>query len=94
MAGRKSNIEDQIKKQQDAVFKLKDRYENEVEKLNSLIKKQKDENRKKILKAFDKSGKTVEEVLAFLGYDEESDSVPVKRTRRRRIKKDQDQDEE
>lgn len=94
MAERKNTIDDQVKKQQEAVFKAKDRYDREVEKLDKLISKQKEDNRRLMLKAFDQSGKTVGEVLNFLGYDE---NAPVKKTGRRgrhRIKNDQDDQDE
>lgn len=77
-------IEDRIDRQKDAVSRAKDKYDQEMEKLDKLISKRNEESRRKIMKAFDESGKSIKEVLEFLGYDEAGDEQPVRRRRRGR----------
>lgn len=79
------SIEDRIKIQQEAVDTAKKRYDSEIEKLEKLMNKQDEENRKRIIDAFEKSNKTVEEIEEFLiGNMPESD----KKSHRGRKKKD------
>jgi len=87
MKRQRITIEDRIEKQKDTVYRAKDKYERELEKLDKLISKRNEENRKKIMTAFDKSGRTVEEVLSFLGYDDTSEEQTTRKRRRgRRVK--------
>lgn len=48
------------------VFAAKDRYESELEKLTQLQKKKRELDGKELLKAFEDSDRSLEEVLKFL----------------------------
>ena len=84
------SIADRIKIQQEAVDAAKKRYDSEIEKLEKLMNKQDEENRKRIIAAFEKSNKTVEEIEEFLiGNMPKSDKKP-RRGRKKKDKIDQE----
>lgn len=66
MARRTISIDEKIAKQKEVVFALKDRYEAELEKLTQLEKKKRELEGKELLKAFEDSDRSLEEVLKFL----------------------------
>ena len=69
MAGirKKYTIDGRIKAQEDLVFKTKAKYDEYVAELDRLITKKKEMDAKTIMEAFEKSSRTLEEVLDFLG---------------------------
>lgn len=67
MARTKQTIDDRIKKAEEAAIKTKEKYEAALEELNLLVKKKKEMESKELMKAFEKSKRSFEEVLEFLG---------------------------
>ena len=67
MARTKQTIDDRIKKAEEAVIKTKEKYEAALEELNLLVKKKKEMESKELMKAFEKSKRSFEEVLEFFG---------------------------
>lgn len=67
MARTKQTIDDRIKTAEEAVIKTKEKYEAALEELNLLVKKKKEMESKELMKAFEKSKRSFEEVLEFLG---------------------------
>ncbi len=66
MVGRKVSLDDKIKKQEELVFKAKEKYDSEVEKLDRLLTKRRELESKELVKAFEKSGKSLQEILDFM----------------------------
>lgn len=67
MAGRKqSTIEDRIKKAEAVLVKAKERYDAALENLNRLVKKKKEMESRELMQAYEKSDRSIEEVLEFL----------------------------
>lgn len=60
------SIEEEIKKQEEAVARSKARYDSDVKKLKDLYTKKDEMCKKKLLEAVEKSGKSYEEIMAFL----------------------------
>lgn len=60
------SIEEEIKKQEEVVARSKARYDSEVKKLKDLYAKKDEMCKKKLLEAVEKSGKSYEEIMAFL----------------------------
>lgn len=60
------SIEEEIKKQEEAVTRSKARYDSDVKKLKDLYAKKDEICKKKLLEAVEKSGKSYEEIMAFL----------------------------
>ena len=79
MAGRKQSIiEDRIKKAETVLVKAKERYDAALENLNRLVNKKKEMESKELMQVYEKSDRSIEEVLAFLrgsasGDDDESE---------------------
>ena len=74
MAGRpKKNmsIKDEIAKQEEAVAKSKAKYDADVKKLKNLYAKQDEIKKKELFTAFEKSGKSYDEIMRFLTEDGE-----------------------
>lgn len=74
MAGRpKKNmsIKDEIAKQEEAVAKSKAKYDEDVKKLKNLYAKQDEIKKKELFTAFEKSGKSYDEIMRFLTEDGE-----------------------
>lgn len=67
MSGRKQTIEDRINKAEAVVIKAKEKYEAALEDLNRLVKKKKEMESKELMRAYEKSERSLEEVLEFLG---------------------------
>ena len=67
MAGRKQTIEDRINKAEAVVIKAKEKYEAALEDLNRLVKKKKEMESKELMRAYEKSERSLEEVLGFPG---------------------------
>ena len=67
MAGRKQGtIEDRIKKAEMVLVKAKEKYDAALENLNRLVKKKKEMEGKELMQAYEKSERSIEEVLEFL----------------------------
>ena len=66
MAGRKQcTIEDRIKKAEVVLVKAKEKYDAALENLNRLVKKKKEMESRELMQAYEKSDRSIEEVLAF-----------------------------
>ena len=76
MARKRQTIDDRIKKAEEAVIKTKEKYDASLEELNLLVKKKKEMESKELMKAFEKSNRSFDEVLEFLGgaADENEDA--------------------
>ena len=66
-------LDEKIEKAQVAVFQAKDKYDAAMEEFNALQKKKKDLENKELLKLFEESPKTFEEVKAFLQGNSDQD---------------------
>lgn len=75
MARRKVTIDDKIAQAESVVIKAKEKYDAALENLNRLIKKKRELEGKELMQAYEKSNRSLEEVLEFLSgsseYDEE-----------------------
>jgi len=69
MARRVITIEEKIERQTEEVAKAKKKYDMELEKLNTLIEKKKEMERKELLEAFSRSSRTYREIMDFLKVD-------------------------
>ena len=63
------SLDDRIRKQEEAVFKAKDRYEAELKELDKLITKRRELESKELVKAFEKSKKSLKEIIEFMNGD-------------------------
>ena len=70
MARRTITIDEKIKNAEAEVLNAKAKYDAAVEKLDALIVKKREIESKELLKAFEKSDRSLEEILAFLGKTE------------------------
>ena len=70
MARRTITIDEKIKSAEAEVLNAKAKYDAAVEKLDALIVKKREIESKELLKAFEKSDRSLEEILAFLGKTE------------------------
>ena len=79
MARRSVPIEEKIESQKvgsfwkEAVSKAKDRYENELDKLEKLVQKRDELRSKELMEAFARSERSFEEVMRFLSGNEVDD---------------------
>lgn len=73
MARRSIPIEEKIETQKEAVSKAKDRYEDELEKLEKLMQKREELRSKELMEAFANSERSFEEVMRFLSRNEVDD---------------------
>ena len=64
---RAASIEEKIKQAESAVVKAKQKYDACVEELNRLVRKKRELESRELIKAFEKSERTLPEVLEFLG---------------------------
>ena len=55
-----------LKKQEETVLKVKEKYDSEMMKLKDLYAKRNEEKKKELLKAVENSTKTYEEIMAFI----------------------------
>ena len=74
MARRSISIDEKIKKQKDVVATSKDKYEAALNELNLLIKKKQDLQGKELINAFVNSDKSLDEILAFIGWENEDNT--------------------
>ena len=73
MARRKIDLSETIKQQEEVVLKAKDRYDREVAELDRLLTKRKEMESRKLMLAFEKSDRSIDEILAFLGTGDEAE---------------------
>jgi hypothetical protein len=73
MARRSTTIDEKIENQKDLVSKAKDRYERELEKLNTLMKKRNELQSRELMEAFAGSDKSFEEAMRFLTGKDDAD---------------------
>ena len=66
MARRSISIDEKIEKQKEVVFALKDKYDAAVAELDKLLQKRKEIQKKELMSAIENSGKSYEEIIAFL----------------------------
>lgn len=87
-------IDEQIKRKQDKIFRLKDESDRLTAEISDLLKKKKLLQTDELVKEMGRSKKSYEEIIEFIreGSDEieTNDSVPKRRGRRR--KKEQNSD--
>lgn len=63
------SLDEMIAKQEEAVTKAREKYDTEVKKLKDLYAKRDEQKKKALLEAVGKSGKSYEEIMAFLSVD-------------------------
>lgn len=73
MAKRKVTIDDKIAQAESVVIKTKEKYDAALENLNRLIKKKRELEGKELMQAYEKSNRSLEEVLEFLSGSSEDD---------------------
>ena len=71
--GKSLTLDEKIEKAQDTVFQAIDKYDAAVEELNGLLNKRKELRQKELLKAFETSPRSYEEIMKFLAGKSESD---------------------
>ena len=64
------SIQDAIMKQEEVVAKAKEKYEIETNKLKELYAKRDEEKKEELFEAVEKSGKSYEEIMAYLRGEE------------------------
>ena len=69
MARRTITIDEKIEKAEVAVAEAKKKYDSALDELEKLVTKRKQLDDKKILEAYHASGKTAEEIVAFLNAE-------------------------
>lgn len=72
MARRKIDLNEKIKEQEAVVLKAKDRYDREVAELDRLLTKRREMESRKLMQAFEKSDRSIDEILAFLASGDEA----------------------
>jgi 4-hydroxy-L-threonine phosphate dehydrogenase PdxA len=66
MARRSISIDEKIERQKEAVAKAKDKYDDALNGLKTLMKKKQDLEGRELFNAFVSSEKSLEEILAFM----------------------------
>ncbi len=69
----RKSLVDRIKKQREEGFKAKDRYEAELKELDKLITKRRGLESKELVKAFEKSKKSLKEIIEFMNGDSDDE---------------------
>lgn len=71
MAGRRTRltIDEKIEKQKAVVSRAKDRYDTALDELDKLMQKREQMRKKELMEAFEKSGRSYEEIMEFLTAD-------------------------
>ena len=62
-----------MKKQRKRSFRQKTRYDAAQEELNTLLKKKRDQDNQKLIKAFTDGDKTIDEVIGFINGKTETE---------------------
>lgn len=64
--GKVTEVDNQIRKKQEKLYSLKDQYDVVADEIQELLKKKEELQKAEILSAYEKSGRTFEEVIEFL----------------------------
>lgn len=62
-------LDERIEQQEQAVSRIKDRYDAEMSKLEELMNKRDELRKKELMKAIEDSGKSFDEIIKFLRED-------------------------
>lgn len=73
MARRNISIDEKIEQQKMIVFHLKDKYEAALAELDRLQQKRIELKNKELLKAIENSNRSFDEIMAFLGSNDEAE---------------------
>lgn len=73
MARRSISIDEKIEQQKKIVFNLKDKYEAALAELDRLQQKRIELRNKELLKAIENSNRSFNEIMAFLGSNDEAE---------------------
>lgn len=73
MARTRMTIEEKIERQKDVVSRIKDKYDAALDELDRLMQRRDEQNRKKILDAYEKGTCPADEIVAFIKSYEKSD---------------------
>ena len=87
MARRTITIDEKIEKAEAAVISAKAKYDAALDELEKLVTKRKEMDDKEVLEAYHASGKTADEIVAFIHAGEEPEELPKSGKRRLRVKK-------
>ena len=78
MARTRRSLDERIEEQEQVVSKAKEHYESEVNKLEQLMNKRDELQKKELMKAIEDSGKGLDEIIKFLREDSaEGDAANV-----------------
>lgn len=69
-----TSIDAKIEKQKQTVNEIKDKYDAALAELDALLKKRRELQSKELLKAFENSSRSLEEVMAFMAGNTSDDS--------------------
>lgn len=75
MARTRRSLDEWIEEQEQAVSKAKEHYETEVNKLEQLMNKRDELQKKELMKAIEDSNRSFEEIMQFLQGDEPEDGA-------------------
>ena len=64
--GKITEVDNQIRKKQEKLYSLKEQYDAVADEIQELLKKKEELQKAEILSAYEKSGRTFEEVMEFL----------------------------
>lgn len=73
MARRSLTLDQKIEKAKKTVIQAKTRYDAAQEELNTLLKKKRDQDNQKLIKAFTDGDKTIDEVIGFINGKTETE---------------------
>ncbi len=76
MARRSISIEEKIERQKQVEFQAKDKYAAALAELDRLQQKKNELQNKELIKAIEKSGRSFDEIMAFLKDDQEQADCP------------------
>ena len=74
MARTRRSLDERIEEQEQVVSKAKEHYESEVNKLEQLMNKRDELQKKELMKAIEDSDRSFEEIMQFLQGDASSES--------------------
>ena len=72
--GKRLTIDAKIAKAEEIVLRTKEKYDEALEELNLLVKKKRELESKELLRAYEKSSRSLEEVLDFLNSDDDDEN--------------------
>ncbi|MFA6848567.1 MAG: ErpK protein [Lachnospiraceae bacterium] len=74
MARTRRSLDERIEEQEQVVSKAREHYESEVNKLEQLMNKRDELQKKELMKAIEDSSRSFEEIMQFLQGDASSES--------------------